>query len=326
MKVAFLTNHISYGGVDVSLYDYAHFNELLLGNTSIILTRDFRATHGEIYSKFQKRFPVFFIESQEDIDRIAIREGVDVVYVQKSGEVDWFVSKSRPCGVHAVFDTRFPHGDVYAAISSSLNTLYHTRVPVVPYMVYVEECTDTFREELGIPPDALVVGRHGSYDSFDIEFVQRTVPALLDRHPTMYFVTMNTKPFAQHPRLIYLPRTTDLRVKRKFINTCDVMLHARTRGETFGLACGEFAVCKVPIITYGLSTERAHIDILGEKCTTYSNSDELMAIFEHGSWKKDMSSNGYLAYTPPAVMAQFKAVFLSTRPRVALLPFVRRTK
>ena len=310
MKVGFLTNHISYGGTEVSLYDYAHFNEILLGNTSVVITRDFRATHGEIYAKFQKRFPVFFIATQADIDAVVLRENIDVVYVQKSGEVDWFVSSVRKCCVHAVFDTRFPHGDVYAAISSSLNTLYHTKVPVVPYMVYLEESTESFRSELGIPEDALVVGRHGSYDSFDIAFVHRAVMALLERHPTMYFITMNTKPFGTHPRLLYLPRTTDLKVKRKFINTCDVMLHARTRGETFGLACGEFAICNKPIVTYGLSPERTHIDILGDKCSQYSNAKDLLDIFDTGSWKKDMTSNGYLAYTPATVMATFQSVFL----------------
>ena len=307
------------------MYDYAHFNEVLLGNTSIVITRDFRATHGEIYAKFQARFPVFFIESQVDIDRVVVQEGVDVVYSQKSGEVDWFVSTARKCCIHAVFDTRFPHGDVYAAISSSLNTLHKTRIPVVPYMVYVEESAETFRSELGIPADALVVGRHGSYDSFDIEFVHRSIPILLDRHPTMYFLTMNTKPFAEHPRVIYLPRTTDLRVKRKFLNSCDVMLHARTRGETFGLACGEFAVCKTPIVTYGLSPERAHLEILGETCTKYSNEEELLSIFDTGAWKKDMNSNGYLAYTPPVVMALFQAVFLAPS-RSNILPFIRRNR
>ena len=322
MKVAFLTNHISYGGVDVSLYDYAHFNETLLGNTSIILTRDFRETHGEIYAKFQKRFPVFFITSQTDIDAIAIRENVDVVYVQKSGEVDWFVSTVRKCCVHAVFETRTPHGDVYAAISHSLNTLYRTRVPVVPYMVYVEETPESFREELGIPSNALVVGRHGSYDSFDINFVHTAIPALLDRHPNMYFVTMNTKPFASHLRLIYLPRTTDLRIKRKFVNTCDVMLHARTRGETFGLACGEFALARKPIVSYGLSPERAHLDILGGKCTTYSTATDLFTIFEQETWRKDMTDNGYLQYTPPTVMTRFRDVFLSPSPRSKLPSFI----
>lgn len=318
MKVAFLTNHISYGGTEVSLYDYAHFNEMLLGNTSIVITRDFRATHGEIYAKFARRFPVFYIANRSDIDTIVRKEGVDVLYVQKSGEPDWFGTSMCKCVVHSVFTTRFPHGDIYAAISPSLNTLYGTRVPVVPYMVYVEETDETFREELGIPEDATVLGRHGSYDSFDIEFVQKAVLSILDRNPTMHFVALNTKSFGEHPRLHYIPRTTDLRVKRKFINTCDGMLHARMRGETFGLACGEFALCKKPIITYRDSVERAHMDILGSVCSTYSTAEELIALVESGTWNKDMSANGYLQYTPAAVMDVFRTVFLNS-PRALFL-------
>jgi hypothetical protein len=312
MKIGFLTNHISYGGTEVALYDYAHFNETLLGNTSVVLTRDFSSTHAEIYEKFNKRFQVFYITSQKDIDDIAIREHLDVVYVQKSGEVDWFVSTKKKCVVHAVFETRFPHGNVYAAISSSLNTLYKTRVPVVPYMVYLEDTNETFREELGIPSDAIVIGRHGSYGSFDIPFVQKAIVRILDLYPNMYFATMNTEPFAQHPRIVYLPRTTDLRVKRKFINTCDAMLHARTRGETFGLACGEFAISGKPIITYGKSIERAHLDILEGKYCAYSTEEELLSIFQHQLWKRvDMSNNGYMNYTPEKVMHVFQTIFLS---------------
>ena len=309
MKVAFLTNHISYGGTEVSLYDYAHFNETLLGNTSIVLTRDFRATHGEIYAKFESRFPVFYITSRADIDAIVRREGVDVLYVQKSGEVDWYGTSACTCFVHAVFTTRFPHGDVYAAISPTLNTLHQTRVPVLPYMVYLEDSEETFRKELGIPNDAVVLGRHGSYDSFDIDFVQKTVLGLLDRDPTLHFVALNTKAFGHHPRLHYLPRTTDLRVKRKFINTCDVMLHARARGETFGLACGEFAISGKPILTYGGSPERAHLDILGEKALVYSSPDSLRTLVESRAWKRiDMSQNGYMQYSPERVMEVFRGL------------------
>lgn len=311
MRIGFLTNHISYGGTEVALYDYAHFNETLLGNTSIVLTRDYRQTHAEIYDKFAKRFPIHYITCQQDIDRIALAENLDVVYVQKSGERDWFVSTVRKCCVHAVFTPQFPHGNVYAAISPSLNTLYRTQIPVVPYMVYVDECSETLREELSIPAESLVIGRHGSYDSFDLGFVHTTIVALLNKHPTLYFVTLNTKPFAEHPRLLYLPRTTDLRVKRRFINTCDVMLHARARGETFGLACGEFAVCQKPIVSYARSPERAHFDILGDKCTPYTTGNELMEIFERGTWKTDMSANGYLQYSPSKVMATFQSVFLT---------------
>lgn len=311
MKVAFITNHISYGGTDVSLYDYAHFNEVLLGNQSIVITRDFRQTHGEIYAKFQSRFPVFFLSSPSEIDDIVLREKVDIVYVQKSGEIDPYICKVRPCGIHAVFTTRFPHGNVYASISQTLNTLYKTHVPVVPYMVYLEDTTESFRSELGISENMLVIGRHGSYDSFDIPFVHTAVVSLLERNPNMVFVALNTKPFASHPRILYIPRTTDLKVKRKFINTCDVMLHARARGETFGLACGEFAITNKPIITYANSPERAHIDILGNACSTYTSYNDLISLVESNSWKKNMNNNGYIQYTPEFVMPIFKSIFLS---------------
>ena len=82
-KIGFLTNHISYGGTDIALYDYAHFNETILHNTSIILTRDFRNSHGEIYTKFSNRFPVFYIQNQRDIDRIVVEQKLDCLYVFK---------------------------------------------------------------------------------------------------------------------------------------------------------------------------------------------------------------------------------------------------
>lgn len=307
MKVGFLTNHISYGGTEVALYDYAHFNETLLGNTSVVLTRDLRATHGEIYAKFEKRFPVVFVTSQADIDDAVTSLGLDALYVIKSGERDaWFTTKCKTI-VHCVFTTKFPHGSVYCAISDTLNRLHGTHVPVLPHMISVAEHSESFREELGIPATATVIGRYGSTDSFDIPFVHQAIVEILTMNPSFVFVAMNTKEFAQHPRILYLPRTTDAYVKRKFINTCDVMLHARSRGETFGLSCGEFAVCGKPIVTYADSPERAHIDILGPACTLYSSKDDLLALFMMRSWKKDMTNNGYMAYTPARVMEVFSS-------------------
>lgn len=307
MKVAFLTNHISYGGTEVALYDYAHFNETLLGNTSIVLTRDLRATHGEIYAKFEQRFPLVYVSSQAEIDAAVVAHGLDVLYVIKSGERDpWFTTKCKTI-VHCVFTTKFPHGTVYCAISDTLNRLHGTRVPVLPHMISVAEHAESFRDELGIPATATVIGRYGSTDSFDIPFVHQAVVEILNANPSFVFVAMNTKEFAQHPRILYRPRTTDAHVKRTFINTCDVMLHARSRGETFGLSCGEFAVCGKPIVTYAGSPERAHIDILGPACTLYSSKEDLLRIFQSGIWKKDMTANGYRAYTPARVMEVFSS-------------------
>lgn len=304
-RVGFLTNHISYGGTEVALYDYAHYNETLLGNTSVILTRDMRTTNGEIYEKFSKRFKVVYINSQPDIDRIVREQRLHVLYVIKSGEKDWFTTRACKCIVHCVFTTRYPHGDIYCAISPTLNELHKTNVPILPHMITVADHSESFRTELTIPTDALVIGRYGSYDSFDIPFVYSAIVEILNANPSAFFIAMNTKPFAHHPRIVYIPRTTDAFVKRKFINTCDVMLHARQRGETFGLSCGEFAVCEKPIVTYGLSTERAHIEVLGSACTQYTTKTELVDIFATNTWKKNMQSNGYMNFTPARVMKTF---------------------
>lgn len=307
MRVGFLTNHISYGGTEVALYDYAHFNETLLGNTSVVLTRDLRATHGEIYAKFERRFPLVYVTTQADIDDAVVTLGLDALYVIKSGERDaWFTTKCRMI-VQCVFTTKFPHGTVYCAISDTLNRLHGTNVPVLPHMISVADHAESFRAELGIPTTATVLGRYGSTDSFDIPFVHSAVVDILNANPSFVFLAMNTAEFARHPRILYLPRTTDAVVKRKFINTCDVMLHARSRGETFGLSCGEFAVCGKPIVTYANSPERAHIDILGPACTTYSSKADLVRLFATGAWRKDMTGNGYTAYTPDRVMAVFSS-------------------
>jgi hypothetical protein len=58
------------------------------------------------------------------------------------------------------------------------------------------------------------------------------------------------------------------------------MLHARLHGETFGLAVGEFAVLGKPVITFGASRERAHLDMLGEHGRVYRTEQELRDILE----------------------------------------------
>jgi hypothetical protein len=310
MKVAFVLNSISFGGVEVATYDYADCNETILGNKSIIITRDFKHQYGPIYEKFEKRFEVFYVQTREDINAVIKNQAVDVCYSQKSGEWDIFGTDACKSVVHCVFTSNQPHGDVYAAIHNDINRICKTSIPVVPYMVRIDSHSNSFRDELGIPVDSIVIGRYGSAGSFDLPFVHQSILELLNRNPTMWFVCMATNYFASHPRLVYLPVTTELYVKRKMINTCDVMLHARHRGETFGLACGEFSVAGKPFVTWAHSPEKAHIDNAKGFCCQYSNKEDLIRIIESGQWKMDMSKSGYLDYTPEKVMAIFDKVFL----------------
>jgi len=90
------------------------------------------------------------------------------------------------------------------------------------------------------------------------------------------------------------------------------MLHARERGETFGLAIAEFSSMNKPIITYSKSPERNHIEILGDKGIYYHDYQTLYDILINlyiGEVRFD-NWNCYQNYTPEKVMEQFNKVFL----------------
>ena len=116
------------------------------------------------------------------------------------------------------------------------------------------------REELGIPPDATVFGRHGGFDVFDIFEAQGAVLSVARARPDIYFLFLNTRPLvmdeygeadvARTPaNIIHLPATMEDDAKQRFIRTCDAMLHARRSGETFGLAIAEFSASNRPVLT-----------------------------------------------------------------------------
>jgi hypothetical protein len=164
---------------------------------------------------------------------------------------------------------------------------------------------------LNIPSDAIVFGRYGGKESFDIKFVYESIKRVLETRSDIYFLFMNTDVFYEHKNVIYLPGNADMNLKRVFINSCDALIHARERGETFGLTCGEFSICKKPVITWGQSHEREHLNILKEKAITYNNEHDLYDILNtFTSTKYDMNNNGYTFFTPENVMQIFKQVYI----------------
>lgn len=261
--------------------------------------------------------------------------------------------------VHCVFEMASPHGDAYAGISGWLADKYSNTIATdgsligkhtyIPFMVDFPPMMDTsvttavpkelnFRERLGIPKDALVFGRYGGMRTFDIPFVQQAVIYAAVNRP-VYFLFMNTHNFVRAHKLpdmdnvIFIEGTSDLPTKTMFIQTCDVMLHARKQGETFGSACAEFSTLGRPIITWSGITpekdvhERAHLEILGDRAITYTNStdiDRILMTFGTDKWDPaefanvDMTVgphwNCYGDYTPEKVMAKFKQVFLDCNP------------
>jgi glycosyltransferase involved in cell wall biosynthesis len=152
----------------------------------------------------------------------------------------------------------------------------------VPHLVGKGSAKGNLRKELGILSTARVFGRHGGADTFDIPFVQKLVGRHAKAHPSDHFIFLNTREFlppADRPANIhFLAGTADPDRKAAFLESCDAMLHARSNGETFGLAVGEFAVRGKPVITYGKSRERAHLEMLGREALVYQNEQDLRAI------------------------------------------------
>lgn len=316
MKVAFLESFLNIRGTTVALFDYATYNETLLGNQSIIITQPFFRVENfedasfDVYTKFKKRFPVFHYETRDDIQSIVDRERPDVLYVIKSGARDDGLHGFRGVKifVHCVFHPQDPHGDHYAVISPWLNAANKRNFPVLPHIVHLPDTTDDLRAELGIPADSVVFGRHGGYGDFDHPDAQSAVRRIVaEGHGHVFFVFLNTQPFLPYsPNVIFLPKTTCPLYKTKFINTCDAMIYGRSRGETFGLAIGEFSSRNKPIFAALQAPDRMHHVVLQHKAYWFLDADDLyrkMVTFRPVAGK---DWNQYRAFSPENVMQTFQ--------------------
>lgn len=291
--VAFFLRHFLERGTEVSAYQYAKYNEDILGHKSVIIC--FK-TSTQIqngwplqrisYERFKERFDIYEIEKIEEMGDLIDSVGIDFFYTQTHGGPDIYqfhnkvIWKNCKTIKHCVFFTTTPESDFYISISSHLNKKNNTNIPVIPYIVELPETAADMRDELNIPRDATVFGRLGGMDEFNIPYVHDAIKQILDEDPNMYFIFLNTKVFYLHERITYLDCSLDPYYKAKFINTCDAMIHARQIGETFGLSIAEFSILNKPIFT-SLEGDLEHVLILGEKGIYYNSKEELLDKFRN---------------------------------------------
>lgn len=324
--IAFFIRHFSERGTEVSIYNYANYNETVLKNRSIIVgfKKEVYQRIGvpcidEVLNKFRKRFPVFLVDQFSEIELLLKQGNVDLFYTQTHGSIGgemfpYGQIQNTPGFIHSVFTTAEPHGTYYSPISNDLNRRFGTSFPVLPLIISIDDTTETLRETLSIPTNAKVFGRHGGEDTFDIQFVKDVIRTIVQKDKNVYFLFMNTNVFCEHPQVIFLPRSIDEVYKRKFINTCDAFIHARAQGETYGMAIAEFAVCGKPIVTYGKSPEVAHIENLGDSAILYNDYDDLYRKIQSFVPNTiDMTNIGYLKFTPENVMKTFMEILQTNR-------------
>ena len=326
MKIAFADNYIGRRGSAVALYDFAHYNETILGNKSVILIPgNHEHNSPDAIEKFKNRFEVFEHDhgNIDQADAIIKEQGIDAFYLVKGCYSD-FKSRIVPNLVHMLFiqGPDHYHGDRFAFISNWLKDLCKQRWGLdkesVPWMINIKDTDQDLRAELNIPKDAFVFGYHGGEDCFGIPWVSDPIKqALIDR-PDLHIVLMNvskawTTINYDHPRLIWLPGTADMERKSQFIKTCNAMLHARHHGETFGLSCGEFSILNRPIVGCTRVEDQCHIEILKDAFIGYGNPQELYQILTQMTHEFVQSRNWdrySQNHSPEAVMKKFKEVFL----------------
>lgn len=321
MKIAFHTPNLNFRGSCVALYDYAHYAEHLLGHTSVVVTDSAQqATNDGIAEDWiRRRFPVFVYRDKQDLYSFLVQEQCTVLYCIKYGTDDGVHFPDIHTIVHCVFDCSQPHGHAYVAVSQTLAHKFN-RTAFLPHIIRMPpgDPSRNLRATLRIPVDAIVFGRHGGLDTFNLEWAKHIFSEIVRSHPHIYFLFMNAYEWDSHPHIQCLPPTTSIEEKQAFIQTCDAMVVPETMGHTFGMSIAEFCIHHKPVLCYnGPVWNRAHIDLLGNEGRYFSTPNELRHLLVTFRPDPTYRSHVYDAFTPDNVMQQF-ASYLPNRPDVQL--------
>jgi hypothetical protein len=319
--LGFHTKQLLARGTEVALFDYALGAQELLGHeVRIFVPADAMRVLPAVRDQLAKHFELVLYQHARSIN-------CDALYVIKRGRPGR-ITATTPELVHAFDDGSFPHGDRFAVVSKWVARQARRKIElprgrvlrlprvkrpaVVPHMVSLPDLDENLRGELGIPAEAVVFGRHGGLGNFDLDFVQAAVRTVVENRPDVWFVFVNVDRFSDHPRILYLRELTDRADIRRFVNTCDYMLHAHRYGETFGLAVAEFAFVGAPVLTFLGSPLQGHYDLLSHRMLLgyWGHEDLYRYLTTLPRRVEAVDSDVRDQYARGPVMARFRDVFL----------------
>tara|TARA_Y100000768_G_scaffold318458_1_gene253880 strand:+ start:3905 stop:5002 length:1098 start_codon:yes stop_codon:yes gene_type:complete len=316
MNVGFYLDEMNLRGIVNSTYLYALNNKKILGNKSIIFyNKKNHRNKKDVIKKFKKKFIINSIESFQDINNFKEKYKLDFIYTQKGGEKDsWIIDKIRTL-VHAVYPQKINqvHGYKYVYASEWLSKKFSNgKIPFVPYMVEVHKTKNNLRKILNIDKKQIVFGCHGGESSFDLKFTYDVIKKIVYTNENITFLFLNIEKFYNHPKVKFLKGTTDEVYKKKFLNTCDAMIYGRSLGESFGLACAEFALQNKPIISYRFNRHQNHkFSISSKFFLEYGSFQELYNLLDQfKKINKKQQDNKYKKLNAKKVIKDFEKYFL----------------
>lgn len=315
MKILFHTNTLNYRGTSVAVTDYAKYNQEILGNESVIAYNSGLGYEKDMGSEqpvidtLSKQFNVIGYSGNE-IEKIIDQEKIDLAYFIRAGQKEPLPTNCKTA-VHAVFQANDPHGDRYAYISKWLSDeMTQGHIPYVPHIVDLPVPRGNYKKSLGIRDDQIVVGRIGGYLTFDMPEIKKYITQLVNKTDKFVFLFIGTEPFINHPNVRFINEIHDVQKKANFINTCDCMLHARQRGESFGLSIAEFLSLNKPVFAWYGGHDKNHIQMLSDGGTLYSSEDDLNYMLHNLNHFDQDWTQRVQEFKPAIVMKKFNETFI----------------
>jgi hypothetical protein len=282
VNICFYTDQCCIRGTSVALFDYAYYNESLLCNKSFIATKITGNHDLDSLKRFKNQFMVLECENMSHLNQLMIKHNIDILYTIKYGKKNDILSHLIKTVVHCVFDMSEPHGFVYAAVSNALAKKYNSSL-FVPHMIGLLPSTnkENLRNLYNIPKNAIVFGRMGGLDTFNLTFCLQVIKDILLTRNDIYFILVNTPRFIFNSNVIFINKIINNDLKNKFILSCNAHIECGSLGHSFGINIGEFSVNNKPIIAYkpnGFIWNTAHFNILGDKALYYKDYQEFYNI------------------------------------------------
>ena len=234
------------------------------------------------------------IEEIQNVSELS-EKSLDFLYHITSaapGEINWLKDKAAKTLLHQV-GVQKPDTDAstYFAYASHWQSFSFTdgKAHVLPHVIenpadIMKNCPaiskQTSRIYFDIPNNAIVLGRHGGIDTWNLPFVNSVISDIIQTRKDLYFLFLNTPKFIDHPQVKFIEGTHDNYKREIYLSACDAMLHARWEGETFGLACAEFLIRQKPVISWAESRERNHFLMSENSIITYNLPFDLHALLQ----------------------------------------------
>jgi glycosyltransferase involved in cell wall biosynthesis len=237
-----------------------------------------------ILSLYEKDFEVHKIDDVADLNAF----GLDILHTHRSGEDHWLLPDLGKLNrKFKIVETNF-HGKLETPadfrIFPSLALMKWKRIrktesnAVIPNAILPPLSTDSFREELGIDPKTVVLGRLARADnSVFSPSLLKAYKQLRKEHPVNLIwvgASEQAKQWALKLGLHdvhWVDPVKDPELVSKCMNTFDVFCHFNKLGETFGNTVAEAMMHGLPVVSLAGSPmyPQAQREVIGDKHQFY---------------------------------------------------------